>query len=175
LTVALLVVVCLLAAIVFVQFGALVELYNQVKQIRSTLDLDDSSTPLELGSAQDLPPSSVGLPADLDDASSALVLFLSNTCGTCRSIATALRGALPSSMWIVVEPVFEEDAHAFVEQFELHGPKVVIDHDNSIASKLGLNITPVGMLVQKGRLHRAEMVSSPRQVFSMMPVAHTLP
>ena len=60
-TTVLLVVVCLLAVVVFIQIGAQVELFEQVRQIRSYLDIEDKPTTVELGTLEGASPSRFGL------------------------------------------------------------------------------------------------------------------
>lgn len=165
---------CFLAIVIFVQLGALVELFRQVQQIRTHLDMVDRALPLDLGTRQGAPPSTIGLPVSLDSEQTAMVLFLSNTCATCRSIAAALRGAVPHTLWVVVEPVFNDDADIFVEEFSLQGERVLIDRDSYIAGQLGLDITPSAIFIQEGRIERAQTVPSSRQLFSMLPVVRPL-
>jgi len=164
------VLVCLLAALMFVELCALVELFRQVQQIRAHLDLVDRPTPIDLGRARGLAPTTFGLPDPLDTAQTAMVLFLSNKCATCRVLASALHGAVPLTMWIVVEPIIEEgEAHALVEEFRLHSERTLIDRQGRIAGHLGLDITPSALFIENGQLHRASTVPSSRQMFSMLP------
>jgi hypothetical protein len=171
---AVLVLLCVLGAVVFILLGALVELFRQVQQIRMHLDLVDRPTPLDLGKRQGMPASAVGLPALLDDAQTAMVLFLSNTCATCRSIAAALRGAVPQTLWIIVEPVLHDDADLFVEEFQLRSERTIIDQHGRIAHQLGLDITPSAIFIQNGRLLRAHTVPSSRQLLSALPSTRPL-
>ncbi len=172
--VVLLVLLCLLAAVVFIQLGAMVEMFRHVQQIRTHLDLVDRPLPLDLGARQGAQPSAIGLPAVLDGAQTAMVLFLSNTCATCRSIAAALRGAVPQTLWVVVEPVFNDDADLFVEEFALQNERVLVDQESRIAGQLGLDITPSAIFIQDGRIERAQTVPSSRQLFSVLPVVRPL-
>jgi len=173
-TIVLLVLVCLLGVVVFVQMGALIELFRQVQQIRNHLDLVDRPTPIDLGRAQGAAASTVGLPAGLDDASAAMVLFLSNKCATCHAIAASLSHAIPANMWIVVEPLVAEEGESFVKAFRLGGERTIVDQGGRIADRLGLDITPSAIFVESGRLKRAETVPSTRQLFSMLPAVHRL-
>ena len=173
-TLATLVLLCLLAAVIFIGLGALVELFRQVQQIRRHLDLDDRPTPLDLGRLVGKPATTVGLPAELDRTRAAMVLFLTSKCATCRSIAAAFKGAVPLAMWVVVEPVSGDDADLFVEEFRLLGERTVVDRGGRIADRLGLDVTPSAVLVDGGRLQRAETVPSSRQAFAMLPLVRPL-
>jgi hypothetical protein len=173
-TVALLVLCCLLAVVVFVQLGALVELFKQVEQIRAELSLVDVPTELDLGRARGRPPSAFGLPTALDRQPGALVLFLSTKCSTCASIAAAFRGAVPLGMWIVVEPIVDDEGDQFVEGFQLAGDRTQVDYGGRIADRLGLDVTPSAVMVADGRMEQARTVPSSRQAFAMLPQVRLL-
>lgn len=171
-TTVLLVLVCLLAVIVFLQMGALVEMYGQLRQVRTHLDMVDQPDPLDLGMSQGALPSSVGLPAELDTAQRALVLFLSNKCQTCFEIAADLGGALPKQLWLVVVPVSGGDASSFVARFGLHGERMLVDEREQVVGRLGLEITPSAIVIEEGRLATAQTVPTTRQLYHLLPTTH---
>lgn len=173
-TAVLLVLCCLLGVVVFIELGALVELFKQVEQIRGELSLVDVPTELDLGRAHGMPATAVGLPAPLDTQRKALVLFLSTKCATCSSIAAAFRGAIPSAMWVVVEPVVDAEGDTFVQSFELAGDRTIIDYGGGIANRLGLDVTPSALHIENGRMKRAQTVPSSRQAFAMVPQVRLL-
>ncbi|MGI5286146.1 hypothetical protein ACQEVF_22800 [Nonomuraea polychroma] len=173
-TTVLLIVICVLAVVVFIQIGAQVELFEQVKQIRAYLDLEDKPDPVELGSLVGTRPSRYGLPAVLDESDAAVVLFVSNKCETCRNLASALRGgAVPPSMWVVVVPV-SGDGNEFITEFELHGERVLLDEEERIVSSIGLDLTPVALHVTDGKLTRAHTVPTVRQMYAAAPVPYKI-
>lgn len=171
-TTILLVLVILLGIGLCILLGALVELFHQVQQIRSQLGMVDRATPLELGVKRDSLASAVGLPATLDDAGDAIVLFLSNRCTTCRAIAQELDGKVPPGVWIVAEPVTGDDheAEVFLQEFRLDGGRALVDRESQIAEQLDLNVTPSAIFIENGRLRRAQTVPSSRQLSSMLTV-----
>jgi hypothetical protein len=154
-------------ALLFVQFGALVEMFQQVKQIRGYLDMVDTPTPLELGPSNGARPSSVGLPSVLDESAEALVLFISNKCETCVVLAQSLAGGdLPEGLWLVVVPVLS-DPKEFLDQFRLRGERVLID--DGLSNRIGLDITPAAVLIERGRMTEAHTVPSVRQLYASIP------
>lgn len=168
-TTALLVLVCVLAVTVFVMFSALIEMFHQLKQVRDHLEMFDKPRPVELApGAIGSTPSTVGLPGILDDAGEAVVLFLSNRCQTCFQLADSLRGALPAKLWLVVLPVGGTDAAEFTNQFELRGERVLVDGEMQIATKLGVDSTPIAIGVSTGRIQQARSVPSVRQLRAML-------
>lgn len=173
-TIALAVLVCLLAVGMFLLFGALVEVYRQVDQIRTYLRLIDEEIPIDLGAAAGLPATAIGLPAAVGEEPSTLVLFLSNKCTACRSIARAFNGVIPPSLWVVVEPVFDHEADAFIAEHRLGGERLIVDHGGQIAERLRLDVTPSVLFVEGGKLERASSVASSRQLFSMLPLVRQL-
>ena len=98
------VVLCIFGGTLFIQFGALIEMYQQLKQVRHYLEIVDTPTPIALGSLEGARPSDIGLPAALDEAAQAMILFLSNKCETCSIIARSFAGTLPDGLWVVVVP-----------------------------------------------------------------------
>jgi len=171
-TTVLLVLLSLLAFGLCILLGALVELFNQVQQIRTQLGMVDRATPLDLGAKRDALASTVGLPAVLDDTGDAMVLFLSNRCTTCRAIAHELDGTVPPGVWIVAEPVTGDDqeAEAFLQEFRLDGGRALVDRQTQIAEQLDLNVTPTAIFIENGRLRRAQTVPSSRQLSAMLTV-----
>lgn len=160
-------VLCVFGAALFVQFGALVEMFQQLKQVRGYLDLVDTPTPIELGKWAGVIPSSIGLPPALDEVGEALVVFLSNKCETCRIIAQSLAGgALPQNLWLVVVPVLS-DPTEFLEEFQLRGDRTLIDQ--GITDRIGLDITPAALLIQNGRIVEAHTLPSVRQLYASLP------
>ncbi|MFJ2029146.1 hypothetical protein [Streptosporangium sp. NPDC087985] len=175
-TTVLLIVICLMAVVLFIQIGAQVELFEQVKQIRGYLDMEDKPTPVELGTLEGQRPSDFGLPASLDESDRAVVLFVSNKCETCRNLASALRGgAVPPSMWVVVVPV-SGDGNEFIAEFQLYNERVILDEGERIVGSLGLDLTPVALHIAEGQLTRAHTVPTVRQMYAAAPIAykHTL-
>ncbi|MBO2459002.1 hypothetical protein [Actinomadura violacea] len=169
-TLALLIIVCLLAALLFVAFCALVEMFHQLKQMREYLEIEDSPVLMDLGPVQGEAPSAVGLPAELDEARDALVLLLSNKCRTCFTLAAALQGRVrPRKLWVVVVPVLG-DAAEFIDMFDLRGERVVVDVGERISGALGIDATPAAVLVRDGRLTKAHSVPSSRQMYAALPV-----
>ncbi|QKW34521.1 hypothetical protein HUT06_11195 [Actinomadura sp. NAK00032] len=168
-TLALLILVCVLAALVFIAFSALVEMFHQLKQIREYLEIEDSPVLIDLGDAAGTVPSAAGLPAELDTAGRATVLFLSNKCRTCFTLAAALQGRVrPPGLWIVVVPVLG-DAAEFIDLFDLRGERVVLDEDEHVVNRLGIDATPAAVLVEDGRMVKAHSVPSSRQMFAALP------
>ncbi|GAA2827650.1 hypothetical protein [Kribbella solani] len=164
----LLIVVCLLIAMAFVLLGAQIELFEQVKQLRKFLDLEDKVTDLELAAAG-ARPSEVGLPKELDHVETGAVLLLSNKCATCQTLAATLRGGrLPDGIWLLVVPV-TGDAREFVDHYELRGDRISVDLGELTTNRLGLDVTPSAVFVEDGRLTTAQTVPSVRHLRTLPP------
>lgn len=161
--------VVVFGVLVFLLLGALVELYRSVEQLREHSGLLDRPRPVDLVSSG-IRPSTVGLPAHLDGVPGAVVLFLSDKCATCRSIAAALDGAVPRDVVLVLDAGGAAEAAGGAEltlRYDL-GERVVVDHDRVIADRLGIRITPVAVVVEQGRLVRASTVPSTRQMYALL-------
>jgi hypothetical protein len=158
--------VLLLAGSTFVAFGVIVELYSQLAQIRKYLELVDTPTTLDLGDNAGQMASSVGLPAELDGTERAVVLFLSNKCETCITIAENLAGApLPAGLWVALVPVLSGDMTDFLARYPLRGNHVLLDGVSAIAARIGLDVTPAAVIIDRGRLTAAQTVPTIRQLY----------
>lgn len=165
--------VVVLAVVVFVLCGVVIELFRDVRQLREAMGILDRPLSIDIGALAGTRPSSHGLPAALDATPSALVLFLSDRCGTCRSIAAGLGGQLPPLVWVVLEARTPASAAKFVEAYNMGGlvgeGRLTVDVDGSVAARLGLDITPAGFRVEDGRLAQATTVPSRRYLLSILP------
>jgi hypothetical protein len=157
-----------LTLFVAVLFGALVELFRDVRQIRDAVGILDRPREVDLGDVAGTRPSSHGLPQELDALHSAIVLFLSERCGTCHALAAGLSGALPYRLWVVIEGRDTVGAARFAEEHGLSGERVTIDVEGAIAASMGLATAPVGFRVDDGIFTTATTVPSSRYLFSSL-------
>jgi thiol-disulfide isomerase/thioredoxin len=154
-----------LALLVLIELGALSELFKQVQQIRSHLRLDDLPVAFPLQQTG-LLASSSGLPVEIDAEGSAVVLFLSPNCITCRQLGLSLMSgpsSLTDHLWVLIEPVFDHSAEEFVSQYEIR-ERFMIDINHSVADSLGVDTTPLALIIENGRVKTAMTVPSPRQL-----------
>jgi hypothetical protein len=163
----LLVLVAVLAALLFLMLGAQVEMYRDLQQLRDHAGLIDRPTPIDLGTAVGARPSEFGLPAHLDSALGAVVAVLSDKCATCRSIAASLDRSMPSDLALVINPggVAYPD---LVTTYTLDPDRTLIDHEEAVSDKLGLKVTPAGIVIENGRLTRATTLPSSRQLYHLL-------
>ena len=165
--------VAILAVLVFVLSGVVLELFRDVRQLRDAAGILDRPLSVDIGSVAGSRPSEHGLPVELDSSHAALVLFLSDRCGTCRSIAAGLDRRPPRELWIVLEAQSPTSARKFVESYDLTSMigegRLLLDVDGAIAGHIGLDTTPVGFHVEAGRLTRATTVPSRRYLLSILP------
>jgi hypothetical protein len=162
-----------LALVVFVLCGVVYELFRDVRQLRDVAGILDRPLNVEIRDVAGTRPSAYGLPEALDSAASALVLFLSDRCGTCRALAAGLERKVPPELWVVLEARSADSAAKFVESFELtrvtEGSRLVVDVAGAIAGRMGLDMTPVGFRIQNGKIASATTVPSKRYLFSILP------
>ncbi len=62
-----------------------------------------------------------------------------------------------------------ETAADFVDLFELRGERVLIDDEERIVKRIGLDLTPVAIIVENGRVARAQTVPTVRQFRAALP------
>jgi hypothetical protein len=167
-----LIAVAVLALLLAVLFGALLEMYQDVRQLRDALGILDRPLAVEIGPVAGTRPSTHGLPRDLDAAASAVVLFLSDRCATCRALAAGLGRPLPANLWVVLEARSAASAAGFLSAngltMEADG-RIIADATGDIAGRIGLDTTPVCFRVQDGVLTAATTVPSSRYLTSILP------
>jgi hypothetical protein len=158
-------------ALVLLLLGAQVELYRSVQQLREYSGLLDRSIPIELPRLRTRP-SSAGLPAFLDTTVSAVVLFLSDKCATCRSIAAAFDGSMPRNVVVVLDAggdgagMPQPPELALTYRFDQD--RTVLDLDKRIADGLNVKVTPAAIVVENGRMVRGSTVPSTRQLYALL-------
>lgn len=165
-------VVAILALLIFLLLGAVLELFRDVQQLRDALGILDRPLDVALGEVAGATPSAYGLPTALDEEPFAIVLFLHDSCGTCRTLAAALDGHVPEGLWIVMEARTPESAKAFLTRFGVPwegSPRVIIDSEQQVADRLGLNIASVGLRIQNGTIVSASTIPSTRYLGSVLP------
>lgn len=158
-----------LALFVAVFFGALIELFRDVRQIRDAMGILDRPLKFDLGHVVGTRPSFYGLSRELDTLDSAIVLFLSERCGTCHALAASLPRSLPNGLWVVIEGRTPAGASRFAEEYGLVDERVTIDVNGAIAESIGLNTSPVGFRVDNGVFTTATTVPSSRYLTSILP------
>jgi hypothetical protein len=164
-----LIAVGVLALFVAMLFGALVELFRDVRQVRDAVGILDRPLEVDLGHVAGTQPSSHGLPRELDALHSAIVLFLSERCGTCRALAAGLPRPLPNGLWVVIEGRNAASVAWFAEEYGLVDERITIDVEGAIAASMGLNTSPVGFRVDNGAFTTATTVPSSRYLTSILP------
>ena len=156
----------MLALVVAACAAALVEVFRQLAELRSALNLEDQPTPLSL-KAGELNVADIGLPDELVAEPKAIVVFLSTSCATCLTIAEAFRGGSPSTVWFVLPE--SPPPSTLVEILADSAERVILDDGDAIATRLGLNVTPSVLTTSFGQITRAQAVSSGRQVLALVP------
>ncbi len=162
-----------LALLVFALLGAVVELYRDVRQLREVAGILDRPLNVELGPVAGTRPSDYGLPHALDHMSTAVLLVLSDRCGTCHALAAHLAAGFPAGMWLLLEARSRESAAEFLNTYRLApermGGRMIVDEAGRIAERLGLRTTPVGFQIESGRIAKATTVPSVRYMTSLVP------
>ncbi len=166
--------VVVLGIVVFVLFGTVLELHKDIRQMRKVIGVLDTPLDIEIGAALGARPSNFGLPSALDNTAAGLVLFLSETCSTCRIIAASMSDSVPDNTFLVLEARDSQSAAAFRNQYFEGIPladrdRVIVDANGEIASAIGLNTTPVGFRVRDGSFTEATTIPSVRYLASIAP------
>ncbi|HEX3578249.1 MAG TPA: hypothetical protein VHY33_06765 [Thermoanaerobaculia bacterium] len=162
-----------LALLVALLFAALVEMYRDVRQLRDAMGILDRPLPVNVTDAVGMRASTYGLPRAIDAADSALVLFLSDRCGTCRQLAHGLTRPLVSGLWLVLEVRSDAGAADFIERYGLADSaregRIIVDPTTEIARRIGIDTTPVGVRIENGAIAHATTVPSTRYLNTILP------
>ena len=169
------VVVVVLSILVVICLLALIDQYQTLELIRAKLKLEDNPEPIDLPEDRALAPSAVGLPADLDARPHLVILFLSTSCSTCRSIAQSMNGSPPKDMWVVLEQAHSaEEGAQWLSTAKIPSAVASVDVDGSISAALGIDVTPSAVLYREGEPVLAQTIPSYRQLTPLLS-ARTLP
>lgn len=147
--------------------AALVEVFRQLGEMRSVLNLGDQAPPLNIRS-RELSSSDLGLPTAVMREPEVIAIFLSAKCATCIAIAEAFRGGAPGTVWFVLSGDGSR-ASALWEYLKASEGRVLVDANERIARAIDLNVTPAVFTIRWGEVIKAHAVSSPRQVLNLVP------
>ena len=150
--------------------GAVIEMYRDLLQLRDNAGMLDVPQSIDLGEFKGRLADIPGLPIGLTTQPSAVVLFLSNRCGTCRSLANSLSGRHPEGLWIVVENSVATP-NDYTTNYDLDLSRTIVDVDNAIAEQLRISLTPLAITIRNGRFLDATSVPSTRRLTELMDVA----
>jgi hypothetical protein len=158
--------VIVLGIVVLLLLGAVVEMYRSIEQLREYGGLIDRPRTMQLAVKGDRP-STLGVPQEMDSLASALILFLSDKCGTCRSIASKLQAGIPDNVFVIVDPGVGEDREQELS-YDLDPEKTIIDRTGAISKRAGIDVTPSAIVVENGRISRGSTLPSARQFYTLL-------
>lgn len=115
---------------------------------------------------KDIPLPAFGLQ---DDFNRGLILFVSQSCATCRVIVDRLGGHVPRDVLLVVQCESEESGKSWLGFGTTSPPQVFFDTNKEVARRMRINVTPVGLVVEDGGVVRAWTIPSIRQLFQLIP------
>ena len=155
----------LLFLVALILLGAILELFREFEHIRERAGLVDESMPLSIPDVVGARPTSVGLQRELDDLEDGLVLILSDKCASCRAIAQDITGSVPDNVYILIEPASREQPKTGLNQlYRFPQERTVVDIGSDIAGRLGIDTTPVGISIRRGRIQGAMTLPSSRRL-----------
>jgi hypothetical protein len=165
--------VLVIAVLVLVCLFAIMDQYRTLEEVREHLGTGDAPRPLTHPTTP-VVASEIGLPARLDGADHAVILFVSTTCATCATVARGLRGPLAPDIHIVLKAVSEPDGVTWCGEIGLDPDHVTIATDDRIADAFGLRVTPAGFVLHHDRIAVAQTVPTPRQLVALLDQAAAL-
>lgn len=137
----------------------------QIRALRAELGVDDK--PMKLEVTRELRAAELGIG---EPGLRCMAVVLSPHCGSCIAIAEAFRGGAPEAMWFVVlASGADPESLAVTENLDAVRGRLIVDKEERILRALGLEVTPLVLLFDRGLLETAYAVSTPRQVFDLIP------
>jgi hypothetical protein len=146
--------------------AAAYEALQQVRDLRDLLNLHNDPVPLQLTHEARLAPEL--LPDSIGTLPEAMLLFLSNKCTNCISIAKAIDQAVPDRCWVVVEEVTAASSPIIARLIEAND-RVLADTGGQLAGALGLATTPSVVKLAFGEIQSVFGISSVRHVELLAP------
>lgn len=160
---ALTVLVLVLVVLTLVALLALVDQYRTLELVREHLGINDTPRPLPKPDRAPRP-SQVGLPPGLDAADHVVLLFLSTSCSTCKTVATALRGRSLSHLHVVLKAHSSREGTEWCGDVGLAAEKVTVDTTTEVADAYQLRTTPAAYVLSRGAIVMAQTIPSFRQL-----------
>ncbi|MCX5065806.1 hypothetical protein OOJ91_07925 [Micromonospora lupini] len=169
------VVVAALSVLMGICVLALIDQYQTLELIRTSLKLEDNPSPIPIPMDDSIKPSLVGLPSRLDVQPHLALLFLSVSCTTCRSIAEGLRRKDQELVWVVLQQAHsEEEGRAWLAGLNMPLDRATIDVDERVARAIGIDTVPSVVLYRSGEAFLAQTLPSFRQLQPLLN-ARTVP
>ncbi|GAA1704926.1 thioredoxin domain-containing protein [Fodinicola feengrottensis] len=154
---------------------ALVDQYRTLELIRARLKLEDNPEPIQLPVDRLIAPSAIGLPAELDSEPYLVLLFLSTSCTTCRSIADGLRKQNSSNLWVVLQQAHSEAEGAqWLANMGIAQDRSTVDVSGDVAVALEIDVIPSVAIYRNGEPLLAQTIPSFRQLTPLLS-PHTMP
>ena len=172
-------IVALLAIGEFLLFGAVAEAYRDIRQMREQSGLIDRPMPVELGQAQDQPPSLIGLNPSLTRSSRRSRSTWTAAAGPVSRSSAASAAACPRrSGWSSSTSRPRRRSPGWAAPGCRPGlpaaSRVSWASPESVERNLGGVATPLAIDIEHGRLVRAKIITSVRQFYALVPATRTL-
>jgi hypothetical protein len=124
-------------------FGALVELFRQVDQMRLKLGLVDEVQGVDFSQGVSLSSLPIELIDGLAPEGRFAILFLSVSCTTCSRVVEGIPAKRTPNLLVLVQAATRHEAAEWLSKQGLEeNPRVAWDVDQRIASALAISVTP---------------------------------
>lgn len=158
-----------LALLVVFQGFVLVEMVNQVSQIRRRLDLDDRPVPIGTGlSGKPLPALAQDAWSTNGGSTDGAFLLLSVDCTTCRLVAAELRTVTDRfehrRVVSVLQAREQGEATEMLLETGLDPEETIVDLDGEYGAAFGIDLRPAAVLVRDGAVGEAAAVRNAGQL-----------
>lgn len=142
---------------------ALVEVFEGLNQVRRLRGLEDEPLDVALPAATGSTLTEHGLPAGvLPDRG--VLLMISPKCGTCHRLVKSFDGEVPPNLHVVITATDEPSAEALIRDYRLPPGSYTVDFEQAIARSMGVDTTPLAIVVDGGVVVRARTAPSRRSL-----------
>lgn len=170
-TYALTVAVAVLGLLVLIIFATLREILEQIHQLRVAESVNDSMMEVEFDSGASL--ERLDLTA-VELQGRFAIVQLSTSCSTCAHVVSALPAKRTPNVLVVVNGPNESNILRWCNEagLALDGFRVIGDHRRTVASRIGVSVTPSATLFEHGLPVKAVTLPTPRRLTSIFDWVH---
>jgi len=167
--------VVVLALLVGCLFAALVEMFRQLEQLRENVGIADTARAIEFLRSYPLADLGISVPEDGAQIDRAAIVFLSDSCTTCASVAKSIPRKHTPRLRVVLHSYDEHAAQGWLSSLGLDALNTVqFDPTRSAALALGVTVVPCVVKFEDGHAVSAHTMPSGRLVKPLVNWIHGL-
>ncbi len=148
--------------------GAQIELFRDLAQIREATGAIDTPAPLDISPVLGSKLTDIGFPETIEFGDRGIVLFLSDRCATCRTIARDIAGKDLSGLAVVLIRDSLPNGATAPSRYNWRNDRIVIDSGGSLSAAAGIDTTPAAVLIESRAIRGASSIPSTRALYRVI-------